>query len=1189
MRTTRRVSCVALIMPLLLAAFSFASEPAYAQPAYAQSAYAQSAYAQSAYAQPASGQSGGSPAFASFRDIPGISRREVEAIEDLQKRTDSFVYGMLETPEAFYGDSGEIEGFSALMCEWLTGMFGIPFRPAIYEWGDLLAGLKSGEIDFSGELMATDERQLTYFMTDPIAERPLKLYRIAGSAPIAEIEASRPVRYAFLDGSTTIGIVASRMAGRFEPVLADSIGAAYGLLESGEADAFVSEGASGEGFSGDGGIDVQSFYPLAYAPVSMSTQNPALAHIIAVVQRALENGSAAHLAELAAAGQRGYKKHMLSSSLTDEERGFIQNNPVVRFAAKYDNYPVSFYNEKEGQWQGLAFDLLHEVEALTGISFELANGERAEWPELLGMLEGGEAAMLVDLIWEPGMEGKFVLSKTPIMSDDFALLSETGRRSASIDEIPQARVGLVKGTIYADVFRDWFPSHKGSAEYESFDDALGAMARGEIDMVMASERRILYLTHYLDRSGYKVNVLFDQTYDSAFGCGAGAEALCSIIDKSMEYVDMNRISGKWLYRTYDYQAKLAEAQRPWLAGAAALFLCVLILLYAMLRRKRHEGKRLEALVQNRTLELESNQARLEAIVSNYKGIMWSVDKDGAITAFNGQYLENIGVTQSFLVGKNINNAKQKNRHLDIIDNVEQTLKGDAQDWIGEIDGVVFRSCTTPIHGGDGQITGAVGSTDDISEIVKLHRDLEAALKEAENASSAKSAFLANMSHEIRTPMNAILGITEILQQQDDLPKETMEAVDAIYSSCDMLLGIINDILDLSKIEASKLELAPIRYDVASLINDTMHLNMMRFENKPIAFLLEVDESVPSALFGDELRIKQILNNLLSNAAKYTRSGEVVLSVTTERASSPAGTAQGAVLGTAQGATQGAALGTTQGVTQGATQGTTQGATQGAARITTLILQVRDTGLGMTHEQVGKLFDRYSRFNTEANRTTEGAGLGMGITRDLVELMSGKISVASRPGEGSVFTVRLPQGDVGAAILGRDVAENLRQYRKSSVPKSKKAQFAREPMPYGSVLVVDDLETNIYVARGLMKPYGLRVDSAMSGNEAIEKIKAGEVYDIVFMDHMMPNMDGMEATRLIREMGYGHPIVALTANAIAGQAELFLANGFDEFIAKPIDVRQLDFVLNKLVRDRKPPWVVAAARRPSAAGAAKNAS
>jgi signal transduction histidine kinase/DNA-binding response OmpR family regulator len=417
--------------------------------------------------------------------------------------------------------------------------------------------------------------------------------------------------------------------------------------------------------------------------------------------------------------------------------------------------------------------------------------------------------------------------------------------------------------------------------------------------------------------------------------------------------------------------------------------------------------------------------------------------------------------------------------------------------------------------------------------------IAASKKKADAESRQKSDFLAKMSHEIRTPMSAILGITEIQLQDRSLREDLREALGKIYNSGDLLLGIINDILDFSKLEAGKMELVPIKYYVASMINDIVQLNKIKNENKPIEFKLEVDPLLPAELIGDELRIKQVLNNLLSNAFKYTDKGSVTLSVSVEE---------------------------TRGMTTNAN----------------IFFKVSDTGQGMTTDQIHKVFDEYSRFNLEANRTTQGTGLGMSITRNLVYMMDGNISVKSTPGKGTEVTVRLPQRNENpSSLIGKEMAETLQQFKMSSMSQTEKAQITYDPMPYGSVLIVDDVETNLYVAKGLMSPYELTMDTAISGFETIDKVKAGRVYDIIFMDHMMPKMDGIETTKILREIGYKRPIIALTANALVGQAEMFMRNGFDGFISKPIDVRQLNTTLNKMIRDKQPFEVIDAARQQKA--------
>ncbi|MDR2554293.1 MAG: GAF domain-containing protein [Fibromonadaceae bacterium] len=402
--------------------------------------------------------------------------------------------------------------------------------------------------------------------------------------------------------------------------------------------------------------------------------------------------------------------------------------------------------------------------------------------------------------------------------------------------------------------------------------------------------------------------------------------------------------------------------------------------------------------------------------------------------------------------------------------------------------------------------------------------LKEMLNKVINLSRAKDDFLSKMSHEIRTPMNAIMGVTEIQLQDETLSKERREGLSIIYNSGDSLLRIINDLLDLSKLEAKKLEIISAKYDISSLISDVAQLNLVRVGSKHINFKLNIDENLPSKLMGDELRIKQVLNNILSNAFKYTTAGEILMSVLAENC-------------------------------------------EDENSDVALIFRVKDTGQGMTEEQVSKIFDEYSRFNLSNNRSIEGTGLGMPITQNLVNLMSGKISVESELGKGSTFIVRLPQKKIGQEVIGKEVSENLQNFHVVDF-QTEKIQIVREPMPYGRVLVVDDVESNLYVAKHLLAPYDLSLDTAADGLEVIEKIKNGKTYDIIFMDHMMPKMDGVEATKIIRGLGYKKPIIALTANAVAGQAEMFFENGFDGFISKPIDTRQLNEELNKFIRDKQ---------------------
>jgi signal transduction histidine kinase/DNA-binding response OmpR family regulator len=398
---------------------------------------------------------------------------------------------------------------------------------------------------------------------------------------------------------------------------------------------------------------------------------------------------------------------------------------------------------------------------------------------------------------------------------------------------------------------------------------------------------------------------------------------------------------------------------------------------------------------------------------------------------------------------------------------------------------------------------------------------------AESASEAKSQFLANMSHEMRTPLNAIIGLSELELGSGNLNAEVSDDMEKIYNSGVTLLGIINDILDISKIESGRFELIPVEYNIPSLINDTVNLNIVRIGSKPIKFRLHPDERLPEKLYGDELRIKQIFNNLLSNAFKYTDAGFVDWYISSEQDGNGFW----------------------------------------------LLSRVEDTGKGIKKEDLGKIFGEYSQVDTRSNRKIEGTGLGLAISLRMAELMGGGITVESEYGKGSVFSLRIRQEYSGGPVIDRETVENLKNFNFIAHRRSRNQKLMRAWIPYARVLVVDDVPTNLDVARGMLKPYGMNVDCVSSGQAAIDKIRKAEVtYNAVFMDHMMPGMDGIEAVRVIRrEIGTDYaksvPIIALTANAIIGNDELFLKNGFQAFLTKPIDIMLMDAAINRWVRDK----------------------
>jgi len=399
--------------------------------------------------------------------------------------------------------------------------------------------------------------------------------------------------------------------------------------------------------------------------------------------------------------------------------------------------------------------------------------------------------------------------------------------------------------------------------------------------------------------------------------------------------------------------------------------------------------------------------------------------------------------------------------------------------------------------------------------------------EAKAASKAKGEFLATMSHEMRSPLNVIIGLSEIEMQNSaalKLPEERKDNIAQIHHSGTILLGIINDILDISKIEAGRFELSPVVYDTASMINDTTAFSIVRIGSMPVNFILEIDSNFPCKLFGDELRVKQILYNLLSNAVKYTKRGTITLNVSCE-------------------------------VTQNKTA--------------LLRFKVKDTGIGIREEDIGKLFFNYTQLDTGTKRKAEGTGLGLAIVKNLTEIMEGSISVESEYGKGSCFTAEITQDIEDINPIGNEIAGSLRTFSYADKKVVEKIDYIR--FLDARALLVDDIPANLKVTKGLLAPYGIQAETATSGKEAIKLIKKNK-YDIVFMDHMMPEMDGVETTAVIRTLHKDIPIIAMTANAIRGMREFYLNNEFNDYISKPVIPKTLHEIIIKWIKTEPKPYL-----------------
>ena len=627
-------------------------------------------------------------------------------------------------------------------------------------------------------------------------------------------------------------------------------------------------------------------------------------------------------------------------------------------------------------------------------------------------------------------------------------------------------------------------------------------------------------------------------------------------------------------------------------------------------------------------DIRTAARQLQTVVANYPGIIWSIKRDGIVTLFNGTYMDRLGFTDKNIIGEKFYKIQQYPLDDKAKSYIYKSFSEGAQEWISETEDEVLRLRTRPIFH-KSEVTDVVGIIDDITQTFRLQRELEIAAEKAQEASSAKSNFLAKMSHEIRTPMNAIIGMAELALRE----KETgilRRHVHTIKQAGINLLSIVNDILDFSKIESGKFEISKDYYLFSSLINNVISIIRMKTVDSRLRFVVNIDSNIPNELYGDELRIRQVLINVLNNAIKYTEKGFVSLTI------------NGNLID---------------------------------EETVDLRIDVQDSGKGIKKENIDHLFEDFVQFDPVANKGIEGTGLGLAIVWNVLKAMDGNIKVDSEYGEGSTFTVKLPQkfrspeklatvkkpeekgvvlfehrdvyadsiissiNNLGvkctltsseddfckkmaedtvshifiASTLYTKYKDVIAQYDKvakivllagfgEASPKQGQSILAmpvysipianvlngvsethfyqedtdtliRFTAPDAKILIVDDIGTNLRVAEGLMLPYKMHIDLCKSGMEAIEAVRAKQ-YDLVFMDHRMPEMDGVETVAHIREMGKENryfndlPIIALTANAVAGMQDMFLQNGFNGFLGKPIDTSKLNAALEQWIPKEK---------------------
>ncbi|MCL1895106.1 MAG: transporter substrate-binding domain-containing protein [Clostridiales bacterium] len=935
----------------------------------------------------------------SYKDIPRVTEEEIAAIEALKASRAKFTYGQMYETEAFVLPDGTYSGFSARLCDYLSDLFGIKFELVLHDWDVLKEGIDEKTIDFTGDLTLTAERMEYYYMTHPIAERSLRIFMLSNRNEILTEKDINGLNIGTLSGTIDMSHVRDYYSElSFQLVEANSFEDAVKMLRTGVIDAFVTEGVIDPVFDGYGSIQSKEFFPLVYTPVSMSTANPELEPVISIMNKYIVSGGIDKLYELYKEGNEDYSRYKLSRSFTDEENAYLagleETGATVKIALEQDNYPVCFYNYSEGEFQGIAVDVLGSISNLTGIRFEIANSEKTTWSDIFDMLKSGEVSLVSELLYSEERRGSFLWGEKPYTTAHYAIISKIDYPNQASYQVVRSRVGTMRDSAYEDKYRKWFPDNDNLVLYGTMNEAMDALEYGDIDLFMGSDYMLLMQQNYREKPGFKINLLIGTPAESHFGFNISEGSLCSIINKAQAYADTDIITSEWANRGFDYTKKLAQERSQYFFVIAVVLGLMLLLAIIFLLRTRKLTQNLDLTVKDRTQELE-----------------------------------------------------------------ERT------------------------------------------------HELELQTKAAQVASKAKSTFLATMSHEIRTPLNAIIGMAGIAKKSISDKEKTQSSINQIIMSSHHLMGILNDILDMSKIESGKLELSYEPFSTMEAYEEVAGMIEQRCLDKKIKFITTRDEMRDIIVVGDRLRINQILVNLLGNAVKFTAEGGVI--------------------------------------------GFSSRPTEEDEESVRFEFSVSDTGIGMTKEQIGKLFVPFEQANSSIATRFGGTGLGLSISQNLVGMMGGVIKVESTEGTGSrfYFDLTLKKGERVEPVGTEPAASDLTGRR---------------------ILLVEDIEVNRIIIKEVLADTGIVIEEAENGRVAVEMFEDSDegYYDLIFMDIRMPVLNGHGAAREIRSLeredAIKIPIIAMTANAYKEDVDEALASGMNGHLAKPVDVVMLMRTLMKFL-------------------------
>lgn len=1028
----------------------------------------------------------------SYKDIPGITQEEIDAIEALKQEQNSFSYGLYYSTEAFVLPDGTFAGYAAKFCGLMSDLFGIEIEQKFCDQESLISGLSNMEIDFTGELTPMLIKFARFYITQPIAQRTLRIFGFADCIDeIKEESDINGLKLGFLEGSLSIDLIAEYYnKPQYERVLVSNTAAAVEALESGAIDLFIVNGVLEPMFEEYDFIKSKEFFPLAFIPVSLGTVNPALESFISVMNKYIDAGGIDRLYEFYEEGEKEYARYKFYKSLTEEERTWLksrQNTPVkVVLGGNY--YPVLFYNKADKEFQGISIDLMNEIGELTGLTFEVKNEKDITMQSLMELLQTGEVSMTPHLLYTPERKEAFIMSDISFAAARYALISKLDYPNLAIHQLDRLNIGMVRDSAFEDTYHKWFPEDSKINSYVTLEEAFNALDKGEIDLIMGSEYTLLTQTNYHEKSGYKMNILFEDSVASHFGFNKNEHTLSSVVNKALAIVKTDSIVRSWTSRNFDYSKKLAEDRALYLLViVAGTFVFLLGAYYTVSRRRKY--RQMDIVHQNLQMILDTMPVAVRILDPDSNKILY----------INRACLRLYNAPDDYDPGSVSVAAYMPDVQPDGVLSMERLAELDrqaepssAEMVLTKVSGENFSgritACQIEYHGK----MASLGVIEDLTAEKEYLGMLENTAQKEREANQLKSSFLSNMSHEIRTPMNAIIGLTEIAFHKE-LSKEVFETFKKINISAQNLLQIVNDILDLSKIEADKLELYSDDFELEEVLNSALLVVSPRLEGKRVELMLDVSLDLPRFLNGDRTRLWQVLKNYLDNAAKYTTEGRIILTASEDKARSTKETIF-------------------------------------------IAFSVTDTGIGMNEEQIQKAFQPYEQVFSEAQKRYAGTGLGMPISKKICEMMGGVLDIESEPERGTVVRFTIPFLRV----------ENV---------QTEKDMLAADSLSGLLIMVVEDDALSLEIMESLLVSCGAEYIAAHSGEEALKIIqnwdKNAPLFDVILLDYMMSGINGIETAKQIRLGTSGSSrLLMVTAYESLLIKDEMKACGIDDVIEKP---------------------------------------